>query len=424
MPGKKNLLKPAVTALTTGVLLLNSAAVFAAPTMLSLDESVAITLKNSSAIKIADADKEKAAWGRKEAEAGKMPTLSLGSTYNLNQSGGGGSHLNNSLRFSWPLYTGGKLEGQIEQAKQSQKIADLGVDKAKQQAKLDATIAYYDVLEARSIVETNQAAVSNLEAHLKNVQAQYGAGVVAKSDVLRSEVELSNAEQNLIKAKNSYDLAVANLNNIMNIDIGTEVALKDELRHDKYDKSLEESIALALKNRPEIAQAQAGVDSANAAVKVAAGGKLPTVSLGGSTGWSDSVLPDSNNNWSMSLTASWNVFDAGVTNAKIKQADTTVTKAAEQYEQTKDNIELEVRQAYLSMQEADKRLATTEMAVNKAEEDLYIAQEKYKAGAGTNLDVIDANLSLTQAKTNHIQALYDYNVSMAKLDKAIGTQVN
>ena len=83
-----------------------------------------------------------------------------------------------------------------------------------------------------------------------------------------------------------------------------------------------------------------------------------------------------------------------------------------------------MRQAYLSMQEADKRLATTEMAVNKAEEDLYIAQEKYKAGAGTNLDVIDANLSLTQAKTNHIQALYDYNVSMAKLDKAIGTQVN
>jgi len=98
-------------------------------------------------------------------------------------------------------------------------------------------------------------------------------------------------------------------------------------------------------------------------------------------------------------------------------------KQTEQARQSRDSVQLEVRQAFLNMKEAEKRIETSKVAVDKAEEDFKIAQVRYSAGVGTNLDVIDAQLALTQAKTNNIQALYDYNTSKAKLDKAMGIPV-
>jgi outer membrane protein TolC len=120
------------------------------------------------------------------------------------------------------------------------------------------------------------------------------------------------------------------------------------------------------------------------------------------------------------LAVSLNVFDSGLTRAKINEAQMDVDKAREQARQTKDGIALEVRQAYLNMKEAEKRIDTSGVAVTKAEEDFKIAQIRYSAGVGTNLDVIDAQVALTQAKTNYVQSLYDYNTSRANLNKAMG----
>jgi outer membrane protein TolC len=123
------------------------------------------------------------------------------------------------------------------------------------------------------------------------------------------------------------------------------------------------------------------------------------------------------------VSANWNIFDAGLTKSKVRQADASLVKAKEQAKQASDSAALEVRQAYLNMLEGEKRIQTTDVASQKAQEDMFIAQEKYRAGVGTNLDVIDAQLALTQARTNRIQALYDFNVSKAKLDKAVGNMV-
>lgn len=117
------------------------------------------------------------------------------------------------------------------------------------------------------------------------------------------------------------------------------------------------------------------------------------------------------------------MFDAGVTKSKVNQNKAATAKAKDQDTQLRGNIELEVRQNYMNMREAEERLQTTQVTANKATEDLKIAKTKYYAGAGTNLDVIDAQLALTQAKTNHTQALYDYNVNMEKLEKSMGIKV-
>lgn len=423
MNNKTGYFKKQAVLFTAGILLMQPSFVLAAPMPLSLEESIHLALSQNPAVQIAATDREKSSWGLTEAKAGKYPSLSLGSSYNTNDQSENltSEDINNSVRLSWQLYSGGRVENQIEQAKLGLSSADLNIDKTKQQLTLDTTTAYYNVLQAGNMVSVGRETVNNLKEHQKVVEAKYAAGVVAKSDVLRADVELSNAEQNLIKYENQNALAVSSLNNLMNTDQDTQLQLTDALEYVPNAKTLEDSIALAKTNRPDIAQADASIRIADTGVKIAEGGKLPTVSLSASSGWQDRIIPDGDN-WSVGVSASWNIFDAGVTNAKIKQARNSRDKASLQAEQVSDSVEQEVRQSYLSMKEAERRLETVNVASGKAKEDLYIAKEKYSAGVGTNLDVIDAQLALTQAKTNEIQALYDYNLNRAKLDKAIGLQ--
>ncbi len=412
-------LKNKAALITAGFLLLQHTFVFAAPIELTLQDSINYALKNNPAIQIASEDKKKSEQGVNESKAGKLPTVSLSSGYTYQ----GTTHddsLSNGLRMNWQLYSGGRTEAQIKQAELGVAASDLNVEKTRQQMILDATTNYFSVLEAQNMRAVNEESVNNLKAHLAIVQAKYEEGVAAKSEVLRSEVEVANAEQNLIKAQNQYDLSVSNLLTTMNMDGGSEIQLKDELNYQPDSRTLDDAIALAKKNRPEVAQSQISIDSAQKGIEIAASNKRPSVSLSASSGWNDSALPNDSDNWSVGASASWSIFDGGATKSKVNQAQSSLTQAKLQSEQTMDAVEQDVRQSYLSMREAEKRLQTTDVTVKKANEDLYIAQETYKAGVATNLDVFDAQLALTQAKTNHVQALYDYNVNKAKLDKAMG----
>ena len=417
---------PLVPMLAMGLFALNSAISVASAAELSLDESIVMALKNNPAIQMALADEEKAKWGIKENEGGRLPTLSLSNSSNrsLNVAGAEpNDSFSTSLRLNWSLYTGGRVEGQINQAKSNAHIASLGVVKAQEQVKLDTATAYFNVLQSRNLVAVNQQTVDSLAEHFKNVQAQYEVGIIAKSDVLRSDVELANAQQNLTKAQNTYDLAVANFNNVTGMPLELQHVMKEELAHVKYEMSLEDSIKMALEKRPEIAQSQDTIDIAKTGIAIADSGRLPTVAVSAVDGLSGSEFPGKNNNWSIGVSANWNLFDAGVTNAKVKSAKASVDKAEFGDAQLRSGIELEVRQAYLSMKEAEARIETAQVAISKGEEDLKASQAKYYAGVGTNLDVIDAQMALTQANTNGTQAYYDYNVSKAKLKKAVGLDV-
>ncbi|GMB01484.1 TolC family protein [Pelosinus sp. IPA-1] len=422
---KKIRVKPVVSLLATGLLVLNTAISFAATSELSLDESIALALQNNPSIKMALADKDKAFWGIKETEAGNLPTVSLGSSGNRSGAEGAASNdsFNTSLKVNWPLYTGGRVEGLVDQAKSNANIASVGVEKVKEQVKLDTTTAYFSVLQNNNLIKVNQETVNSLTEHLKNVRAQFEVGTVAKSDVLRSEVELANAQQNLTKAQNAYDVSVASFNNIIGMPLDSQNTMKDDLAYVQYGMTLDDSIQMALQKRPEIIQSQETIDAAKAGMKVADSGKMPTVAVSGTQGWNGSNFPGDKSNWSVGVSANWNVFDAGVTNSKIKQAKAAMDKVNEGDLQTRTGVELEVRQAYSSMKEAEARIETSKVAVGKATEDLKASQAKYYAGVGTNLDVIDAQMSLTQADTNSIQALYDYNVNKAKLEKAVGIGV-
>ena len=166
---------------------------------------------------------------------------------------------------------------------------------------------------------------------------------------------------------------------------------------------------------------QVAIKQAEKDVEIAKSGKKPTVNLSVSNTWDKQVLPsDDNHSLSAGVSASWNVFDGNVTNSSIKQAEIAVEQAQLNFDKESDAIDLEVRENYLNMREAEKRFNSTQVAINKAEEDYFIAKEKYRAGAGLMLDIIDAQLALTTAKTNYIQAQYDYATYKAKLENVMG----
>ncbi|MHC1718209.1 MAG: TolC family protein [Acidaminococcaceae bacterium] len=417
-----------VTAIVLG--LMSAQTAFAAAVEINLDKAIEMALKTNPTVKISEAESSVAKAQKDEAKASRW--LSIDYTHKTARGGyydsadGAAPHNTHSNGFdaSIPLYTGGKLSGTIEQAVQNYKSSEYGVDESYQAVKLSATNGYYSVLEAIDTVNLSKESVERLSAHLQNVQAQYDVGVVARVDVLRSQVELADAEQTLIKAQNAYDLAVADLNNIIGLPHGTELKVTESLQYNKYDNPMENCITFALANRPELFQAEAGIESAKASVKVAKSGYMPQVAASASNDWSSANWPgDDDENWGVGISVSMNVFDSGVTAAKVRAAEASLYKAEETYRQTKDSVQLDVRNSYLSLREAEKRIATSKVAVESAQEDYRISQLRYQAGVGTNIDVMDSQVALTQAQNNYVQALYDYNTSSASLAKAMGLPV-
>ena len=339
----------------------------------------------------------------------------------VNAGKGIGNKHSNGLTASLPIFTGGKLSGTIKQAKANYQYNEVGVQRTYNEMRSTVTNGYFTMLQADNMQKLSAESVTRLEEHLKNVQAQYDVGVVAKVDVLRSQVELANAKQDLIKAENSYQVAEANMNKIVGLPMYTNLKLDNLLVYNAYDKNMDDCLAYAAEHRPELMQAKYNVDAAKGALMVARSGHMPQVAASASQSWSDTNWPgDENGNWGVGVSVSLNVFDTGVTLSKIHGAEADLKKAQETYRDTVDSVNLDVRSNYLGLREAEKRISTTKLAVEQADEDYRIAQLRYMSGVGTNTDVLDAQVALTQAKTNYTQALYDYNTSKTALETSIG----
>lgn len=336
-----------------------------------------------------------------------------------------GNNHANSLTASLPIFTGGKLSGTIKQAKANYQYNEVGVQRTYNEMRSTVTDGYFKMLQADNMQKLSAESVTRLEDHLKNVQAQYDVGVVAKVDVLRSQVELANAKQTLIQAENSYQVAEANMNKIVGLPMDTTLKLDNLLVYNAYDQNMDDCLAYAAEHRPELMQAKYGVDAAKGALMVARSGHMPQVAASATQQWSDSNWPgDEDGKWGVGVNVSLNVFDTGVTLSKIHGAEADLKKAEETYRDTVDSVNLDVRSNYLGLREAEKRISTTKLAVEQADEDYRIAQLRYMSGVGTNTDVLDAQVALTQAKTNYTQALYDYNTSKTALETSIGVPMS
>lgn len=433
---KKFRLKKMAAVVALGVMSWTFSAEAAPEINLNLDETIQRALENNRVIKQSIASRESAYWSFRQARRQTAPRVSLGAEWGagggpaVSSTYGGDKHrrFGESASFTLPLEVNGSYkEGRIA-ARYGINSADLELENALQTVRQQATIYYFNILQCRNLIKVEEDNVRTLQEHLKNVNAQFRAGTVAKADILSTEVRLANAQQALINAQNDYDIAVATLDNYILLPADTIINPQDTLTYNKYNVNLEMCTAYALENRPDAAAADYAVKRAESNIRAAKAGYLPSVNAVASAGISSNEFPLKPNSdgesWTLGLSASWNVFDGGITETRVKQAEAALINAKEAAATTRESIQLDVQSALLTLRAAEKNIETTQIAIKSAEEDYHISQVRYAAGVGTNLDVMDASDKLTQAKTNYYTALYNYNRAKASLDKAMGIPVS
>ncbi|SFA94021.1 TolC family protein [Selenomonas ruminantium] len=394
---------------------------------LSLQEAINMALAQNTGLKVTQKGEDTAKYALEEAQGNNGVTVGLSDSLSTSKTSGSDRQDSNSLSLSgkMPLYSGGKNQANIKKAKIGVESASLETQRAQEVLKLNVIKSYYDALEAKKTVGVRQETVDKYQEHFTNVSQLYAAGSKARIDVIRSQVELSNARQNLIKAENSYELELADLRNYLNIDRSEPLNLTTDFSYLAFDRDMGACIDYAYSNRKDLLVDKNKLAQQEQAIKAAKAGYLPSLNLSLGLNENQRFHPDSDNSHGASATLgmSWNIFDSGITRAQVKSAETNRDIAKLNYLKDKEQIDLDVRQAYYNMREAEKRFNSTQDAVHQAEEDAFIAREKYRAGEGLMLDIIDAQEALSTARLNYISAQYDYARYKATVENAMGVEL-
>lgn len=328
----------------------------------------------------------------------------------------------NGFSLSVPVYTP-SVDAAIDGARYDREGAGASYEEALQTAKLTAISDYYTLIMYRNFVDVAQQSVRDYDGHVTNVQAQYNVGLVASSDVLAARTNLADAQTTLITRQNSADVAETDLNIVIGYPVSTSIETADkEMRYLPYNVTLEQAKAYALLHRATLVKSAMDVKSAEESVKQAKAGYLPTVSLTAGKNYAsdDNYRGTSNNGWSVGANASLDIWDGGSTRNTIKVREAQLESAKEANLAAVDGVLYDVQSAYLNLRAAEQTISSAKVAVEEGQESFRIASLRYRAGVGSNLDVLDAETSLTMARNNYVQALYNYNIYVATLERAVG----
>jgi outer membrane protein TolC len=289
------------------------------------------------------------------------------------------------------------------------------------------------VLLAAQQITVNEASVKLLQKELDDQQRRYDAGTVPHFNVLRAEVSVANERPNLIRAKNDYRIAKNNLANLLGYDLPREIwedipfNLTDGLDTAPYAVNLPDAIQQALSRRTELTTARKTIELQQLNIVNAKSGYKPTVQLFAGYNWMNSSFStdvgDKLDGWNAGAQMSWNIFDGALTVGKVTQAKALYEKSKTDLADQSRQIELAVRTAYSEFIEARETLESQSKVQEQADEALREANARADAGTGTQLDVLDAETSLTQARTTQITAQHDYAAARARLERAIGADL-
>jgi len=331
---------------------------------------------------------------------------------------------NFSTTISQPLFTGGLNLANYRSTKLGVNLSKTSVETAKQDLILQVKVGYFTILRAEKYLKVAEQQVKQFEAQLDVTKAFFEFEKVSMNDVLQAEVSLANARQSMAKAANDVATAKASFNILLRREITTPFEVVDILAYKAFPSSYEQSLEEALRSRPEIKAAQINIDQAKENVKIARSGFFPTIGLTGnysrsSDGWTlESGIQ--NERWAVQASATFTLWNWGNTVFKVGENKVKVTQAEDSRNQLVDSIILEVRDDYLNMVVAEKNIRVAETAIEQAEENLRMFEEKYKYQVATQTDVIIAVTFLTQARTNYYGALSDFNIAKAQLERAMG----
>jgi len=328
------------------------------------------------------------------------------------------------------LFTGGKVWGSFNIANKNLEISKQDLRGAMQDLIYDVTVAYYGVLKAKKFVELNNESLNMAKSHLDQVKVMFDAGTVTKADVLQSEVQVANAEINLTKAKSALEIAKNSFNNVLGrnlnekVDISEEEFIIEEFTAPRYEEFLRE----AYEGRPDWKQFILGKEISENSVALARSGYFPSIAIVGTYGntkteYAEHGRTDDLNSWTAILSGSWNIFDGLSTPNKVKEAEANLKAQKADEDMVKNGIALEVKDACFNLNTATETIKMAKKALEFAEENYRISELRYNAGVGTNIEVIDAQTALTQARLQYLEAQYDYEIAKARINKVTGKEI-
>lgn len=337
-----------------------------------------------------------------------------------------------NVRLVQSIYEGGRITSSLRAARLTKEQALLQYQTVVADTILEVRIAYYDVLLAEQQIVVQEASVKLLTRELEDTTRRYEAGTVPRFNVLRAEVELANARPRLIRAQNAYRIAKNNLANLLGYRIPPQIwedvplRLTGKLEAEPFDIELPTALAQALERRTELGALRKAVSLRQEDIIQAKAGYKPSVQLFSGYGsrspsLSSDLIPGVSG-WNAGAQFTWDIFDGLLTQGRVQQAKALREGAQVTLDDTGRRVELEVRTAYSQFIEARQVLESQRKVVEQAEESLRLATSRAEAGTGTQLDVLSAQTALTDARTTQVLALRDYDVALARLQRAIGEE--
>jgi outer membrane protein len=338
---------------------------------------------------------------------------------------------NADVKVQQAIYSGGRILSSLRSAKLTREQALLNYQATLADTLLAVRIAYDDVLVAKQQMAVHEASVQLLTNELQDVQKRFAAGTVPQFDVLRAQVELANERPRLIQAKNDHRVGKHNLLNLLAVRIPNSIAedvpllqLSDTLEALPYEIDLPAALARALDKRPELAALRKAEALRRQDLAGAKSGYKPNAQIFGGYQWQsppyENNIANDLSGWIAGAQVSWNIFDGQLTRGKVMEAKARYERAQLDVDESGRQIELEVRTAYANFIEAREVLESQKTVQEQAQEALRLAEARRVAGTSTQLDVLSAQTALTQARTTQVQALHDYAIARARLQRALG----
>ncbi|MGF1570327.1 MAG: TolC family protein [Nodosilinea sp.] len=400
---------------------------------ISLETAVELAYRNNEQLRIAVLQLERSRSGLRAEQALRYPTVDLtgglqttnSPTFNTFSSDDTTTSLTGQARTDYDLGLSGERSARIRAAEEQVRLAELQVEQTREQLRLDTTTDYYAVQQAIEQIRINQTFLTEAERNLQDTQLREEVGVGTRFDVLRADVQVANARQTLTQAISQRDIAQRQLARRLNVPPSIDITTLEVKIAGTWPLSLEESIVLAYQNRAELeqflveqnfneAQRQASLAAVRPNLGVFAEYQLQSL-LNSPEGVDNST----DDGFSIGAQLTWRLFDGGAASARAAQSDRDIDIDQSEFESARNDIRVQVEEAYYTLVSNQANISTATVAVNQAAEALELANLRFNAGVGTQLDVLNATSELTQAQGNLVSAVLDYNRALSRLERAV-----
>ncbi len=325
-----------------------------------------------------------------------------------------------------PVFTGFSLLS-------TYRLAELGIDRSEMDLELeklnlilDVKEAYFNIIRADMAVDVGQKEVEARQSNLEVARNFFEVGIIPINDLLKAEVELANTQQALVKVQNFAQNVRAVFNNRLARPVYLPVEVEDISAYQPVPFNFEESMAKAIVQRPEIKLTDISLLQVDQQIRLARSPYYPQVSVGydyfkegDEFNVNGSVVHDADH-WQASALLSWTFFEWGKTQAAVRERLSQRKQLQETKASLVQDISLQLTQAGLELSQTEQNIPTTKKAVEQAEENLRVNEERYKAQVTTTTEVLDAQSLVTQARVNYFNALIEHHLAKARLQRAMG----